>query len=333
MFELWKAPDILVMHLKRFSSNRNFRDKLDVKVEYPTEGLDLSGMVRDQQDGKSLMYDLIAVDNHYGGLGGGHYTAYAKNFFNNGWYEYNDSHVSSKTDPRAVVTSAAYLLFYRRRSERPLGGPQLEEILDASNDAEADSDMPENSRDSSPVTGEGRRLGDSSHSGLSSAFAVGQVHRVGVGGSAMEEDRQDQDLLAVNGSQPKSMGQVMSGDELPGYHEDEGVSMDYQSWSFDRLGQTQAPAPSEDGMFGEKGSSNDSTRVEGDAGSPVHSLLELDETPIYSEGITGDEFASRQMRESAPPPGLMDEGDDDPPVMELRANPDNDELIFHRQKE
>ncbi|KAK5457282.1 hypothetical protein LTS15_005063 [Exophiala xenobiotica] len=333
MFELWKAPDILVMHLKRFSSNRNFRDKLDVKVEYPTEGLDLSGMVRDQQDGKSLMYDLIAVDNHYGGLGGGHYTAYAKNFFNNGWYEYNDSHVSSKTDPRAVVTSAAYLLFYRRRSERPLGGPQLEEILDASNDAEADSDMPENSRDSSPVTGEGRRLGDSSHSGLSSAFAVGQVHRVGVGGSAMEEDRQDQDLLAVNGSQPKSMGQVMSGDELPGYPEDEGVSMDYQSWSFDRLGQTQAPAPSEDGMFGEKGSSNDSTRVEGDAGSPVHSLLELDETPIYSEGITGDEFASRQMRESAPPPGLMDEGDDDPPVMELRANPDNDELIFHRQKE
>jgi hypothetical protein len=148
----------------------------------------------------------------------------------------------------------------------------------------------------------------------------------------MEEDRQDQDLLAANGSQPKSMGQVMSGDELPGYPEDEGVSMDYQSWSFDRLGQTQAPAPSEDGMFGEKGSSNDSTRVEGDAGSPVHSLLELDETPIYSEGITGDEFASRQMRESAPPPGLMDEGDDDPPVMELRANPD-DELIFHRQKE
>ena len=89
MFELWKAPDILVMHLKRFSSNRNLRDKLEVRVEYPTENLDLSTMVRDQQDGKSLVYDLIAVDNHYGGLGGGHYTAYAKNFYNDGWYEYN----------------------------------------------------------------------------------------------------------------------------------------------------------------------------------------------------------------------------------------------------
>ena len=88
-FELWKAPDILVMHLKRFSSNRNFRDKLEVRVEYPTEGLDLSEMVMDKEDGKSLTYDLIAVDNHYGGLGGGHYTAYAKNFVNQGWYEYN----------------------------------------------------------------------------------------------------------------------------------------------------------------------------------------------------------------------------------------------------
>ena len=248
--------------------------------------------------------------------------------------------MSSKTDPRAVVTSAAYLLFYRRRSERPLGGPRLEEILDASNDAEADSDMPENSRDSSPVTGEGRRLGDSSHSGLSSAFAVGQAHRVGVGGSAMEEDSQDQDLLAGNGSRPKLMGPVMSGDDLPAYPEDEAVSMDYPvlgpGWGFDRLGQTQAPAPSEDGMFGDKGSSNDSTRVEGDAGSPVHSLLELDETPIYSEGLTGDEFASRNLRESAPPPqipGMMDDGDDDPPVVELRANPDNDELTFHQQNQ
>lgn len=88
-YELWKVPDILVMHLKRFSSNRNFRDKLEVKVEYPTEGLDLNGMVRDREEGQSLIYDLIAVDNHYGGLGGGHYTAYAKNSVNNNWYEYN----------------------------------------------------------------------------------------------------------------------------------------------------------------------------------------------------------------------------------------------------
>ena len=94
-FELWKAPDILVMHLKRFSSTRNFRDKLEVRVEYPTEGLDLSEMVMDKEVGKSLIYDLIAVDNHYGGLGGGHYTAYAKNFVNQSWYEYNGEFLRS----------------------------------------------------------------------------------------------------------------------------------------------------------------------------------------------------------------------------------------------
>ena len=38
-------------------------------------------------------YDLYAVSNHYGGLGGGHYTAYGKN--NGKWYEFNDSSVRS----------------------------------------------------------------------------------------------------------------------------------------------------------------------------------------------------------------------------------------------
>ena len=88
-FELWKTPDILVMHLKRFSANRGFRDKLDVLVDFPVEELDLTGRVAMPEDGKSLVYDLIGVDNHYGGLGGGHYTAYAKSFIDNHWYEYN----------------------------------------------------------------------------------------------------------------------------------------------------------------------------------------------------------------------------------------------------
>jgi ubiquitin carboxyl-terminal hydrolase 4/11 len=88
-FELWKVPDILVMHLKRFSSNRSWRDKLEIQVDYPIEGLDLTGRVLEPDAGRSMTYDLIAVDNHYGGLGGGHYTAVAQNFFNKEWYDYN----------------------------------------------------------------------------------------------------------------------------------------------------------------------------------------------------------------------------------------------------
>ena len=88
-FELWKAPDILVVHLKRFSAQGRLRDKLDIFVDFPIEGLDLSSRVTVQEEGRELVYDLFAVDNHYGGLGGGHYTAFAKNFFDGQWYEYN----------------------------------------------------------------------------------------------------------------------------------------------------------------------------------------------------------------------------------------------------
>lgn len=94
--ELWKAPDILVIHLKRFSAQgRNLRDKLDVLVDFPVEGLDLSSRVAMHEDGKNPIYDLFAVDNHYGGLGGGHYTAFARNDTDKNWYEYNGTQACS----------------------------------------------------------------------------------------------------------------------------------------------------------------------------------------------------------------------------------------------
>lgn len=89
-FELWKTPDVLVIHLKRFSSQGRFNNKIDVLVDFPLEGLDLtSRLATKPEDGKSPVYELFAVDNHYGGLGGGHYTAFAKNFIDKRWYEYN----------------------------------------------------------------------------------------------------------------------------------------------------------------------------------------------------------------------------------------------------
>ncbi|KAL9064844.1 MAG: hypothetical protein Q9157_007685 [Trypethelium eluteriae] len=41
--EVWTVPDVLVLHLKRFSAHRGFRDKVDVLVDFPIEGLDLGG--------------------------------------------------------------------------------------------------------------------------------------------------------------------------------------------------------------------------------------------------------------------------------------------------
>lgn len=88
-FDLWKTPDILVMHLKRFSSSGFRRDKIDVLVDFPLENLDITDRVLQKEDGKQEIYDLIGVDCHWGGLGGGHYTAHAKNFVDGQWYTYN----------------------------------------------------------------------------------------------------------------------------------------------------------------------------------------------------------------------------------------------------
>lgn len=78
-FDLWRLPDVLVIHLKRFkykysfisrqsacsagadvALSRVFRDKLDFLIEFPLEGLDMSPyIVNPKKDG--VIYDLYAV--------------------------------------------------------------------------------------------------------------------------------------------------------------------------------------------------------------------------------------------------------------------------------
>lgn len=147
-FDLWHTPDILIVHLKRFSSAGHRRDKIDAVVDFPIEGLDISKRVLEKADGKQEVYDLIAIDDHMGGLGGGHYTAFAKNFEDGGWYKFDDSFVAPVKNTASMITSHAYLLFYRRRSDRPLGGAKLEEacrIYAAENAAPEDDEAANNS--------------------------------------------------------------------------------------------------------------------------------------------------------------------------------------------
>ena len=61
------------------------------------------------------IYDLYAVSNHMGGMGGGHYTAYGLNSRNGKWYEFDDTR-TSEVNAQDVVTAKAYVLFYCRRS-------------------------------------------------------------------------------------------------------------------------------------------------------------------------------------------------------------------------
>uniref|UniRef100_A0A8D2LAP8 Ubiquitin carboxyl-terminal hydrolase n=1 Tax=Varanus komodoensis TaxID=61221 RepID=A0A8D2LAP8_VARKO len=102
-FDLWSLPRILVVHLKRFSYNRYWRDKLDTVVEFPIRDLNMSEFVCDPA-ASPYVYDLIAVSNHYGGMGVGHYTAYAKNKVNGKWYYFDDSSVSPASEEQIVVS-------------------------------------------------------------------------------------------------------------------------------------------------------------------------------------------------------------------------------------
>nr|XP_005162176.1 ubiquitin carboxyl-terminal hydrolase 19 isoform X2 [Danio rerio] len=128
---LWRLPNVLIIQLKRFSF-RSFiwRDKINDMVDFPVRNLDLSkfciGHKGDIQ--QPPIYDLYAVINHYGGMIGGHYTAYARlpsdknsQLSDVGWRLFDDSTVTTVEESQ-VVTRYAYVLFYRRRNspvERP----------------------------------------------------------------------------------------------------------------------------------------------------------------------------------------------------------------------
>ncbi|KZT18330.1 cysteine proteinase [Neolentinus lepideus HHB14362 ss-1] len=146
-FDLWSVPDILVVHLKRFSNSRMLRDKIDAFVDFPVEGLDLTELAGERQVARNLqaqgldvtefgdldeplIYDLYAVDEHLGGLGGGHYRAYAHNHVTDKWYHFDDSSVTP-AKPSEAVNANAYLLFYKRRTNRPLGGKTHVKIEEA----------------------------------------------------------------------------------------------------------------------------------------------------------------------------------------------------------
>jgi ubiquitin carboxyl-terminal hydrolase 4/11/15 len=208
--ELWKIPDIFTIHLKRFSSYHGMGDKLDDLVNFPIEGLDMTDRIQKTKYGGkveetikegSQIYDLFGVDNHYGGLGGGHYTAFAKNFVDNEWYYFDDSRVR-KANPEDSITSAAYLLFYRRRSADVLGGEDLKKILEyveQNREVECTPDSTSSAEESTgalkPFQGPGRLLGTSAnHNPVSVPWNPSTKLNIEPSGSEYEdEDLEDED--------------------------------------------------------------------------------------------------------------------------------------------
>lgn len=115
---VYRLPRILVLQLKRFVFSTFRRNKLSNAVAFPLTGLDLRPYCADgspaaAERGAGATYRCVAVSNHSGSLGGGHYTADCLNADTGAWYHFNDSHVS-RTGEASLSQTAAYLLFYVR---------------------------------------------------------------------------------------------------------------------------------------------------------------------------------------------------------------------------
>ena len=110
--DLWKLPEVLVIHLKRFHFSATHRTKIGWLVDFPFKELSLDEFIINP-DVKGAKYELFAVANHMGGLTSGHYTANAKCDVTGKWYTFDDSNVAPVRE-KNVVSPSAYVLFYRR---------------------------------------------------------------------------------------------------------------------------------------------------------------------------------------------------------------------------
>ncbi|KAJ5129913.1 Peptidase C19 ubiquitin carboxyl-terminal hydrolase 2 [Penicillium bovifimosum] len=179
--ELWKTPDMLIFQLKRFSASATgSTNKIRTLVDFPLEGLDLSNRVVGPNDGKTAVYDLIAIDRHHGSLHGGHYTAYIKDFISGKWLVADDSSIRHVREDR-LVDESAYLLFYRRRSDRPLGSSELRALVQSyqkSPESDGESSAGSSSAESSAGPSSPRRsLSPSSDSSQTGAEQTPRVSR------------------------------------------------------------------------------------------------------------------------------------------------------------
>ena len=142
---LYRTPPILVIHLKRFhySAATHRRDKIDTFIDFPLNDLDLRELVTHWKEGEEPLYDCYAVSNHFGGLGGGHYTAYARGD-DGTWSNFDDSRVTPGVSESEVVSNAAYCLYYKRKDIVFNTGSEVEEtVLNMQSDRNMEVATPE----------------------------------------------------------------------------------------------------------------------------------------------------------------------------------------------
>ncbi|SCV02532.1 LAMI_0H00254g1_1 [Lachancea mirantina] len=108
-----RAPETLLVHLKKFRFNGTSSSKLKQAVSYPMF-LDLTEFCENQEDTLAVKYQLISVVVHEGrSLSSGHYIAHCKQP-DGSWSTYDDEYINKITDRQMLKEPNAYYLIYTR---------------------------------------------------------------------------------------------------------------------------------------------------------------------------------------------------------------------------
>ena len=106
---LWRLPEVLIVHLKRFSFQRGRRKKLHTPIDIP-HTWNVARWVPPNET--RTTYTLVGMANHHGRAGGGHYTATCR--VDGQWIEFDDSRWYPTT-PSFQERKEPYVLFYQRK--------------------------------------------------------------------------------------------------------------------------------------------------------------------------------------------------------------------------
>ena len=127
---LWRLPDVLILHLKRFSyggsgiayssyfsSYSSGGAKISRAVDFGLE-IDLKEVLCELAPAQSTRYELFGISQHFGSLHFGHYTALVKHEASGKWFLADDGSITVYENEeewfKERVKEAAYVLFYRR---------------------------------------------------------------------------------------------------------------------------------------------------------------------------------------------------------------------------
>lgn len=114
---IFKSPEIITLHLKRFEFSNMNTHKLTKFISYPNKFNFRPYMIKEQSK-RPLWYNLKSVIVHSGNsVETGHYFCYIKDEKNN-WYRMNDEEVERVT-LHEVLNQEAYILMYENEENTP----------------------------------------------------------------------------------------------------------------------------------------------------------------------------------------------------------------------